>query len=136
MGKLKNAAAVAVVTAGMTTGLAAAGGPAMAASTPLGACGADGTTYHVIDQHDLGKATMYLMYNGAQNCVVTWKDSPDSKYVEAYITRYESGDIAHVDDGYYSTYAGPVRTTAPGQCIVWAGMYDQTLWNSGKSHCG
>jgi hypothetical protein len=31
----------------------------MAASSPITACG--GGSYHVIDQHDLGKATIYLL---------------------------------------------------------------------------
>ncbi|WP_406319485.1 spore-associated protein A [Streptosporangium sp. NBC_01639] len=131
MRRLKQGAALAVATVAALAGTLATGSPAMAASTPIGACG---SSYHVIDQHDLGKATVYLLYNGSTNCVVTWKDSPNSTYVNAVI---RAGGWAWVaDPGNYSTYAGPVKLSAKGQCIQWGGNYGSTQYTSPSEHCG
>ena len=139
MGKIKNGTAVALATTAMVAGSIAVSAPAMAASSPIAACNADGTSYHVIDSHDLGPAVIYLMYNGTKNCVVTWKDSPDGNWVDAQVGIY-GADGAAFDGGYYSTYAGPVRVTAPGKCIDWTGAEiisgHEYWWDSGKSHCG
>jgi hypothetical protein len=113
---------------------------AMAASSPVAACG--GGSYHVIDKHDLGKAVIYLMYNGTTNCVVTWKDTPDDKKVMAYVTAL--GDTGGKNDhGYYRYYAGPVKRAAAGKCIMWGGSYGAgdydwsgSWYRSSWEHCG
>ncbi|MFD8556791.1 spore-associated protein A [Streptosporangium canum] len=132
MRRLKQGAALAVATVAALAGTFATGSPAMAASSPVAACG--GGSYHVIDKHDLGKATIYLMYNGTTNCVVTWKDSPNSAFVLAEIMK-KGGNLL-TDSGNYSTYAGPVKVSARGECIVWGGIYGSTQWGSPWSHCG
>jgi hypothetical protein len=44
------------------------------------------------------------------------------------------------DDDNYTTYAGPVKVSAPNRCIDWgdgamvSGVW--TVWYSGPSHCG
>ncbi|GLY79759.1 spore-associated protein A [Actinoallomurus iriomotensis] len=108
--------------------------PAMAASSPIAACG--GGSYHVIDKHDLGPAVIYLLYNGTTNCVVTWKDSPNTTSVYASIQRQSDGKEVQ-DVGHYSTYAGPVKLNAAGTCVWWMGGYGNSYeWGSGWSHCG
>ncbi|MEO3796058.1 spore-associated protein A [Nonomuraea sp. B10E15] len=127
----KKGAAVAFATVAAFAGTLAVGSPAMAASSPIAACG--GGSYHVIDKHDLGRATVYLMYNGSTNCVVTWKDSPNNTYVDAVI---RVGDVWRNDPGHYSTYAGPVKMSAAGKCIRWGGDYGSTQYTSPWEHCG
>jgi hypothetical protein len=105
----------------------------MAASSPIAACG--GGSYHVIDSHDLGKATIYLMYNGSTNCVVTWKDSSNTLFVTANI-KAAGDDYYQEDAGHYSYYAGPVKRSAAGKCITWGGVYDMSSYQSGWEHCG
>ncbi|MER5420745.1 spore-associated protein A [Streptosporangium roseum] len=132
MRRLKQGAALAVATVAALAGTFAAGSPAMAASSPVAACG--GGSYHVIDKHDLGKATIYLLYNGSTNCVVNWKDSPNSTWISAFL--YKDGGPYPVDSGYYSTYAGPVKVSAAGKCITWGGIYGSTGYTSPSEHCG
>ncbi|MEV5752587.1 hypothetical protein AB0L00_32640 [Actinoallomurus sp. NPDC052308] len=121
-------------------------GPADAASSPIAACG--GGSYHVIGHHDLGKiATVYLLYNGRTDCVVTWKK-------RAYVGKRtkmlasiakNTGTKTHYNFKYinnygtYGTYAGPVKVTAPHTCIDWGGGTGPgwKVWYSGRpSHCG
>ncbi|MCG5217808.1 hypothetical protein [Streptosporangium sp. KLBMP 9127] len=109
----------------------------MAASSPVAACGVG--SYHVIDKKDLGKAVVYLMYNGTTNCVVTWKDTTDDVNVGAYIRPAGGTSRTEYDD--YKYYAGPVKVNAPGQCISWGGVYggdtsSTNLWYiSPMEHC-
>ncbi|MGI5200278.1 spore-associated protein A [Spirillospora sp. CA-108201] len=113
--------------------------PAMAASTPIGACG--GGNYHEVDRHNFKKsgkkvATIYLMYNGKTNCVVTWKTHPNSKYVAAGVQKLGDSKFKW-EGGYYSTYAGPVKRSARGACITWGGRYDNlAYWTDRWGHCG
>ncbi|MFI7445338.1 spore-associated protein A [Nonomuraea indica] len=132
MRTFKQGAALALATVAALAGTFTTSSPAMAASSPIRACG--GGSYHVIDKHDLGKATIYLLYNGKTNCVVTWKDRPNSKFVLAWIWARSKG--MDRDSGGYSTYAGPVKVSAPGECIKWGGYYDGTEWSSRLEHCG
>ncbi|WP_326826842.1 spore-associated protein A [Streptosporangium sp. NBC_01756] len=133
MRRFKQGAALAVATVAALAGALATSSPAMAASSPISACG--GGSYHVIDQHDLGKATVYLLYNGTTNCVVTWKDSPNSTYVNA-VMRVEGSTTWGQDPGNFSTYAGPVKISAKGQCIQWGGIYGSAYYTSPFEHCG
>ncbi|MEO3876586.1 spore-associated protein A [Nonomuraea sp. B12E4] len=132
MRKYRQAAALTIATVAAIAGTVTMSSPAMAASTPIGACG--GGSYHQIDSHDLGAATIYLLYNGTTNCVVTWKDSPNSTYVLALISNGLDG--WRYDDGDYSTYAGPVKVNGAGQCIKWGGAYGSTRYDSPWEHCG
>ena len=118
-------------------GSVAVSSPAMAASTPIGACG--GGSYHVVDKHDLGPSVIYLMYNGSTNCVVNWKDSPSSAFIDVWIWRQSDGEGPY-DGGNFSTYAGPVKLYAAGDCIIWGGSTktssDWKSWESHWEHCG
>lgn len=136
MRRFKQGAALAVATVAALAGTFAAGSPAMAASSPIAACG--GGSYHVIDKHDLGKATVYLLYNGTTNCVVTWKDSPNTAWVEAFLWKGGGKGPYLRDQGNFSTYAGPVKISAAGSCIKWGGVYGpkSNYYASPWEHCG
>lgn len=129
----------ATLTLGMAATLAASvtlSAPAMAASSPIEACG--GGSYHVIDTKALGtSATIYLLYNGSTNCVVTWKQGSavgQSAWMRAMVQVY--GSPAEVDADHYRYYAGPVKVKAPGKCIMWGGSHGSQWWESPWEHCG
>ncbi|MEV4805942.1 hypothetical protein AB0K18_38590 [Nonomuraea sp. NPDC049421] len=136
MGKLKKTAAVAFGLAAALAGTIATSGPAMAADTPIAACG--GGSYHVIDSHALGSsAVVYLLYNGSTNCVVTWKTGArgNSTWVEARVRHDHM--YFNVDEGNFKYYAGPAKATgAAGSCIMWGGSYGSQSYLSGWEHCG
>ena len=140
----------AVVTLGAMTAIAGStfvAGPAMAASTPIGACG--GGKMHVVDHIDVKKngkkvATTYLLWDGTKkggtNCVVTWKAKPNTKFVGAAIAKKGATHWTY-DKGRgrkYSTYAGPVKVThAKGKCILFGGAYDTIGYQRADwGHCG
>ncbi|MGA4792445.1 hypothetical protein [Nocardia sp. AB354] len=116
---------------------------AAAASTPAGACGSG---FREIDHHDLPNATIYLLYNDNDNCVVTWK----TKYLgtasetNASIELAGQRSTAVSDSGKYKYYAGPVKIAAKGKCIQWEGEAQppgtvatiENYWKSQASHCG
>lgn len=137
MRKFKQKAALILTTAAMLAGSVVVSSPANAASSPVAACG--GGSYHVIDQHAIKGATLYLMYNGSTNCAVAWKTANvgTPTYMDVWIMKHgASGDVE--DGGNYSYYAGPVKMYAPGTCIRWGGSHhpDFVDWYSDWSHCG
>ncbi|MER6949598.1 spore-associated protein A [Nonomuraea sp. NPDC000554] len=133
MRTFKQGAALALATMAALTGSLATSGPAMAASSPIAACG--GGSYHVIDQHSLGpSSTIYLLYNGSTNCVVTWRKRKDNTMLTAKIRR--EGGIYVSDSGRFSTYAGPVKISAQGKCIQWGGNDYIAAYTSPPEHCG
>ncbi|GAA2394778.1 spore-associated protein A [Nonomuraea africana] len=136
MGVFKRSATLALGVAATLAASVAFSSPAMAASSPIEACG--GGSYHVIDSKALGSyATIYLLYNGSYNCVVTWKKSPyagNTTWVRAVVQAYGSPGV--VDADYYRYYAGPVKVRAPGKCIMWGGSYGSLWYESPWEHCG
>lgn len=136
MHTMKKKALALAGAATMAASLVAIGAtPAMAATTPIGACG--GGSYHEIDHHAVGDAVVHLLYNGSTNCVVTWRNHPGAKiYLQANIEA-QGGDGFHVDGNLYTTYAGPVKVSAAKTCIRWGGVYgDHDNYSSGWGHCG
>ncbi|MFE5092745.1 hypothetical protein ACFRCI_20900 [Streptomyces sp. NPDC056638] len=41
-----------------------------------------------------------------------------------------------VDEGDYTSYAGPVRVAANGKCVMWGGGINEASCTSGWGHCG
>ncbi|GLY74619.1 hypothetical protein [Actinoallomurus iriomotensis] len=141
MRKFKQKAVLALTTAAMIAGSVAVSSPASAASSPIAACG--GGSYHEIDHQPLpGYGTIYLMYDGSTDCVVTWKTAyvGTPTLVGAYVWR-ESPSAEDADADNYSYYAGPVKLNAPGTCIMWGGYaYSPSgsaysAWRSPWEHC-
>lgn len=116
------------------------GGVASAATSPIAACG---SSYHVQESHDIkGLATVYLMYNGSTNCVVTWHSAAlqgVARYTSATVQKQGGSPVE--DAGTYSSYAGPVKVNAPGVCITFSGMISDGNgrlygYESPWGHCG
>ncbi|MFE7796385.1 hypothetical protein [Nocardia sp. NPDC057440] len=114
--------------------------PANAASSPAAACGGG---YQTIDSHNLdGLATIYLLYNGRTNCVVTWKTANiGTKTGTMASVGIWGSNNGPIDQGMFAYYAGPVKVDAPGKCIGWGGSAHKpgaprsVEWYSGSSHC-
>ncbi|MET8869458.1 spore-associated protein A [Nonomuraea sp. NPDC004580] len=133
MRRLNRAGVLALTSAAALAGSLFTSAPAQAASSPIAACG---SSYHVIDKHSLGGATVYLLYNGKTNCVVTWRDKPSSKRVYLKALIHRERQPWKVDGGKFTTYAGPVKIDARGYCVQWGGDYGKKQWTSKFGHCG
>ncbi|MFE3446403.1 hypothetical protein ACFXNW_25530 [Nocardia sp. NPDC059180] len=137
---LKNGARLGLAVAAILAGSLTMAAPANAASSPAAACG--GGSYHVIDSHNLdGYATVYLLYNGRTNCVVTWKklDIGKKTWTSAEVGLWNTNP--QVDYGQFAYYAGPVKVDAAGKCIRWGGSAQHngrtSAWSpNGPTHCG
>ncbi|MUL42476.1 spore-associated protein A [Streptomonospora sp. PA3] len=128
-------ALVGAATAVSAAGLVAGAAPAAAASYN-GACG-DG--YVVVNQRDLDRGTVYLTYNSGNgyNCVVTVRDNPGTRLTMfAGISRQSDSAWYDVDQGEYTTYAGPVYRHAPGECVTWGGAIEGDYNGGNNTNCG
>jgi hypothetical protein len=108
-------------------------GPSTNPYTPTQVCGSG---YGVVDSHNLGSATVYLLYNSAtgDNCVTTLADYPAGAESMNATLSVEGGSSAS-NPGSFSDYAGPVVEYAPSSCVEWGGSYSSASWTSGWSHC-
>ena len=147
MTKSTRSIAASVIAASVAVGVLVAPSPAMAES----ASALCGSGYYNIDSHQLIHdgtlvGTIYLSYNGSDDCVVTEKNILTSvkTYTDAYVWPANDNVGTWDGDDYYS-YAGPVRAYAKGECIQWGGeaawssehYYDYVEWDSSpNSHCG
>ncbi|TQF02481.1 CHAP domain-containing protein [Kitasatospora acidiphila] len=96
-----------------------------------------GSGYGIIDSHDLGSATVFLLYNGStgSNCVTTLVKNPSGPVaLNANLT--VQGGSPVTDTGTYTDYAGPVSAAAANSCVQWGGSYAGTSWTSPWGHCG
>lgn len=122
MKMLKRGAVVAAAMVSALAGVVFSAGVASAATSPISACG--GGSYYVQEQHDIkGLATVYLLYNGTTNCVVTWHSSAlqgVARYTEATIQK--QGGSVKKDGKSYKYYAGPVKVDAAGSCVAFTGL--------------
>jgi hypothetical protein len=107
-----------------------------AATNPYTAAGVCGSSYRELDHHSISGAVIYLMWNGADNCVATMKTSNIGKKTETEaILEVESPRGFYFDDDSYAYYA-VIKEYAAGSCIKWGGMTSQ-IWESPIwDHCG
>lgn len=105
------------------------------AANPYTAAGVCGSGYSVIDSHDLGSATIYLLYDAGVNCVVTMVHNGTSA-VGLNATLAVQGGSSASNPGLFQWYAGPVRLAAASECVKWGGSYQSASWTSDWSHCG
>ena len=134
VGRLLGAAAA--VAASAVTGAVVNAGPAQAATNPYTAAGVCGSGYRELDHHSISGAVIYLMWNGADNCVATMKTSNIGKKTETEaILEVQSPRGFYADDDSYAYYA-VIKEYAAGSCIKWGGMTTQ-IWESPVwDHCG
>jgi hypothetical protein len=127
---------VAGIAATLVAGIAFAA-PASAATNPYTPAGVCGSGYHELDHQALTGATVYLMYDGATDCVVTIKTAKIGVKTDTEsILEVRSNPVQVADDeGDYAYYAAS-RVRAPGICIKWGGMEEDSIWESPTwGHC-
>jgi hypothetical protein len=105
------------------------------ATNPYTAAGVCGSGYTVIDSHNLGSATISLLYSAGHNCVVTMVHNGNGA-VGLNATLAVQGGSSASNPGLFQWYAGPVRLSAASACVKWGGSYQSTSWTSDWSHCG
>ncbi|MDH6115040.1 hypothetical protein P3T36_007329 [Kitasatospora sp. MAP12-15] len=110
--------------------------PAPTGVNPYSAGQVCGSGYAVIDSHNLGAATIYLLYSNAtgNNCVVTLAAHTGGA-VAMNATLSVKGGGSSSNPGNFTYYAGPVTEHAPKTCIEFGGSYQGTTWTSPWSHC-
>jgi hypothetical protein len=132
-----------------TTGTASAatttaGSPARAAATAApkaaynGACG-DG--YSVVNSAGIADmGTVFLTYNAQtrKNCVVTVRnETGEPIHMSASVRVLLDHDTTpQIEEGDFSTYAGPVYVEGAGHCIEWSGVIDEEEYYNSGSNCG
>ncbi|MGI5268051.1 M23 family metallopeptidase [Nonomuraea sp. CA-218870] len=103
--------------------------------TPVEVCGSG---YGVVDSAALTGGRVYLLYNSGNgnNCVVTLKTTGvgTASAMSAFLE--PQGESRTTDSGSYGYYAGPVRRSAPGQCVKWGGSIGGSAYTSPFEHCG
>ncbi|MEU6394744.1 spore-associated protein A [Streptomyces sp. NPDC046939] len=142
---LASAAVLAAVTLGGAVALAAPAGAAPRTATAVASAeaaynGVCGSGYTVIDSTPVeDKGTVYVTYNRStgKNCAVTIRNTSGAPVRMAVTLAIDAGRGAPsvMDNGLYTSYAGPVYLSARGQCILWLGSIDGALGN-GHGHCG
>lgn len=101
--------------------------------------GACGSGYGVVDSATLSTlGTVYLTYNSSNgyNCVATVRADPGTAMFMVAGIRLSTSNTWIVDQGQYTTYAGPVYVHAPGQCIDWGGQIGSVYVQNFDTHCG
>jgi hypothetical protein len=132
---LGTVATASAITASVVAASVANAGPAQAATNPYTAAGVCGSSYHELEHHSISGAVIYLMWNGADNCVATMKTSNIGKKTETEaILEVKSPTGFYSDEGSYAYYAAIARPAAG--CIKWGGM-TTAIWESPVwGHCG
>ncbi|HEV7625875.1 MAG TPA: spore-associated protein A [Streptomyces sp.] len=142
--------AAAVAIAG--TGLIATAGTASAAPTSTstaasaapraavynGACGAGYSVVNSAGIADLG--TVFLTYNSktGKNCVVTVRNKKGEPiHMSASVRALDGKDTPPVvEEGDFTSFAGPVYVKGAGFCIEWSGVIDEEEYYNSGSNCG
>ena len=128
--------AVAGIAATLAAGVAFAA-PASAATNPYTPYSVCGSNYHMLGHEPLPGATVYLMYDGATDCVATIKTAAigTKTEIEADLQVQTDPEQFIYDYGDYAYYAA-TSARAPGVCIKWGGMSQNHTWMSDNwDHC-
>ncbi|MEE1797669.1 spore-associated protein A [Streptomyces sp. NPDC101062] len=117
------------------TGMAATATTAYAASYN-GVCGAG---YSLVDSAAIGSVgTVFLTWNGStgKNCAVAVRNTPGAAvWMEAWVSRTADGG-GDIDNGYFTSYAGPVYIDGRNTCIAFSGTIGSQSATRGPGHCG
>ncbi|WP_327245848.1 acetyltransferase [Streptomyces sp. NBC_01320] len=132
---MRKSRAIALTAAAGALAVVGTAAPAYAATSPASICDSG---YSVIDSKSLSSspaATTYLLWNGSTNCVVTIRGTAGGATLMHAKVKVEGGSWK-VDEGDYTSYAGPVRVAAAGKCVMWGGGINEASYTSGWEHCG
>jgi hypothetical protein len=132
IGRVATAAAALVAVA---TAVVAGPGAAYASDVnPASATGLCGSGYKIVATHATeGAFYTYLLYNSSngKNCAVTFKQKnlTTKNTTDVYLISQDTHRTAE-DFGSYTSYAGPIYLTAPGECVKFGGevMYGNLIY--------
>ena len=122
--RTKALAVIGTVTA--ATAVLGAAGPAQAASAASYAAAVCGSGFSPDGVFGLDGGTIYVSYNGSTDCAVLMKSAYVGTATNTWVFighangaggGYGGPDGDGNDDGWYTTYAGPVYVYAPHECI-------------------
>lgn len=135
------AAAVALAGTGLFATATTASAAPREAAPKSGYNGQCGSGYSVVNSAAIGDAgNVYLTYNGStgKNCVVTVRKSTgDPVHMSASIRALTDQDTKPVvDEGDFTSYAGPVYVKGKGHCIEWSGAIEDKTYSNDGSNCG
>ncbi|MFF6995331.1 spore-associated protein A [Streptomyces sp. NPDC008313] len=117
----------------------AASGAARPAATAAAYNGACGSGYSVVNSANIGsKGTVFLTYSSAtgKNCVVTVRATSGTAVHMSASLGFASPTTTVVDEGYYTSYAGPVYLDARGLCVTWRGEIAGEVAGKNGTNCG
>ncbi|WP_406341737.1 spore-associated protein A [Streptomyces sp. NBC_01578] len=125
----QRAGLVVAVAASAFVAVPATADAAASAASPTAVCGADGYSYSVVASSSVKfssgtvAGTVYLMYSSGngKNCVVTVKTSYKGTATFTTAQLIIQNGNTYVDQGNYTSYAGPVRGSAAGKCVKYWG---------------
>jgi peptidase M23-like protein len=96
-----------------------------------------GEGYTVIDSRKLGDAgSVFLLYNGAKNCVTTVKSKALNEKTPASAFLEPKGGERAKNAGDFRYFAGPVHKEAANTCVRWGGTLGAEEYTSSFEHCG
>jgi hypothetical protein len=127
-------AALAALSVGATTAFATTAS-ATPNTTPQKVCG---SAYKTVNSAAVGSlGTVYLTYNASngQNCVTTIRNNPGTAVEVATYLYIPDTDQSTSDDGFYTSYAGPVYAYGKGHCVSWGGSIANVSVSIENSNC-
>ena len=129
----KSTVSAMVVASGIVLAGTAVPAQAAVSYTAKGVCGSD---YAVQRSHKLPGATVYQLYNGTTNCVVTIKTKSLGKATKVTAGLLVRGSSWAYDTGKYTYYAGPVKQKATNKCVKFFGYSGGKSFTSRWGNCG
>ncbi len=97
---------------------------------------APGSGYYVQRSHGLNGATVYQLYNGSYNCVVTVKTPATTTGTLTNACIMVTGTGWNCNSGVFKEYAGAVWYYGRGKCVKYFGYHGGTSYESPWGNCG
>lgn len=97
---------------------------------------APGSNYYVQRSHTLSGATVYQLYNGSYNCVVTIKTSFVGTPTSTNACIQVTGSSWNCNSGSFKYYAGAVWYYGKDKCVKYFGYHSGTNYESPWGNCG
>ncbi|MCA2212124.1 hypothetical protein [Jidongwangia harbinensis] len=110
--------------------------PASAAGNPYTPRKVCGSGYGVQRAHALPGATVYQLFNGRTNCVVTIKTAAVGRPTKITAGLRVAGSSWAYDTGRYAYYAGPVKQAGAGKCVRYFGYSGGRNYTGPWGNCG
>ncbi|MET9496953.1 spore-associated protein A [Streptomyces sp. NPDC006552] len=145
LGRIMAVATAGLGTAWLTVGTATAATPLTAPTATVKAAaavaaynGSCGAGYTVVNSADIARlGTVYLTYSATtgENCVVTVRAVKGAAVHMVASLGLGTNTADVIDDGYYTSYAGPVFLDGRGMCMSWRGEINGEVAGKNWTNC-